>query len=306
MSNLHFIDINTIVLDDEPEGFRARSSVSISIGNKLKTTKWMIIFVSASVFIHALLIVSMYQVMHQVKVPFSENPSSNNSAPLESYIFVRVPETPKPSSQERTPEEIKPEQIKTEQNQDFPILKDSTNDANLDSSTRSENSVQAEPQNSATSDITVKQESKSRPLVNESASSPSTQILQNTATNTDANKSLPTDSLSSKHLNNKSAIDNAVQRYQMQQNAQAIQNMAEQEAKAYMRQKVSPDLNLPDFDSLARAEQREAALRKIEVDCANAAKKGISIITGLFGGTVQCRDNNEFQQYIDKHLNKQN
>jgi hypothetical protein len=94
-------------------------------------------------------------------------------------------------------------------------------------------------------------------------------------------------------------IDRAVQNYQSILNKQAILKMGEQQAREYQIQKRSPLIARP---SVATGEQRESMLRRVEVDCASAAKKGLSIITGLFGGSIECRSHSNIQQYIDKHL----
>ncbi|WP_371193095.1 hypothetical protein [Glaciecola sp. SC05] len=99
----------------------------------------------------------------------------------------------------------------------------------------------------------------------------------------------------------KRRIDHAVRNYQSNINDQAIQRMAEQDAKEYQLRKSSPIIAPPNLPS---QEDREAMLRTIELDCANAAKKGLGFISGLMGGTIECRNNPDFQQYIDKHLGK--
>jgi len=98
-------------------------------------------------------------------------------------------------------------------------------------------------------------------------------------------------------------LNNAIQRYQSNLHQAKVQKMAEEAARAYQQAKTSPEINP---SPVRTAEERAAALRKIEVDCASAAKQGLAVVTGLLGGTIECRKNNNFQQYIDKHLNKTN
>ena len=95
-------------------------------------------------------------------------------------------------------------------------------------------------------------------------------------------------------------LSEAIGKYQKQIHRAKVQSMAEQAAKAYRKAKTSPEINATTTVSY---EERSAALRKIEVDCANVLKKGLSILSYLGGGTVDCRNNNNFQEYINKHLN---
>jgi hypothetical protein len=95
-------------------------------------------------------------------------------------------------------------------------------------------------------------------------------------------------------------LSEAIGKYQKQIHRAKVQSMAEQAAKAYRKAKTSPEINTATTVSY---EERSAALRKIEVDCASLLKKGLSILSYLGGGTVDCRNNNNFQEYINKHLN---
>lgn len=99
----------------------------------------------------------------------------------------------------------------------------------------------------------------------------------------------------------KQKLSESATRYQNNLHQMKVQEMAEQAARDYRKAQTSPEINPAPQMSI---EEKAAALRKIEVDCASATKQGIAIVTGLFGGTVECRKHSNFQQYIDKHLSK--
>ena len=80
------------------------------------------------------------------------------------------------------------------------------------------------------------------------------------------------------------------------------QNLASASAQQHMKSRRSPQINTQR--PTITLEQRQRILRRIQVDCQNAAKRGLSFISGILGGTIECRSYNGFQQYIDKHLNK--
>ncbi|MEW6989141.1 hypothetical protein AADZ91_00515 [Colwelliaceae bacterium 6441] len=48
----------------------------------------------------------------------------------------------------------------------------------------------------------------------------------------------------------------------------------------------------------------EAKARKVEVDCSNTFNKGITMLSGLLGGSIKCNSFNGSQQYIDARLKK--
>jgi hypothetical protein len=80
--------------------------------------------------------------------------------------------------------------------------------------------------------------------------------------------------------------------------------LAESGSHAYRRSKTSPVIKKPELTT--STEEREMQIRRIQVDCSNAAKKGVAFVSGLLGGTVKCYeyDMSDFQIYIDKHQNK--
>jgi hypothetical protein len=102
----------------------------------------------------------------------------------------------------------------------------------------------------------------------------------------------------------KSQIDNAFERFQNNLQSQQVQRFSEIEARAFRQAQTSPEIIAPEVT--LTPEQREAQKRRIITDCSNAAKKGMSIIIGFMGGSINCHQNPDFQQYIDKRLNKNN
>lgn len=110
-----------------------------------------------------------------------------------------------------------------------------------------------------------------------------------------------TETENSAMLNKPMDVNKAIGNYQKQIHNAKVQRMAEQAAKAYRKAKTSPEI---DPTVTFSYEERSAALRKIEVDCANILKKGMRILSYFGGGTIDCRNNSNFQQYINKHLNK--
>lgn len=111
----------------------------------------------------------------------------------------------------------------------------------------------------------------------------------------------PIERSSQRYQLNKERLDNAVKNYQRSIDNAAINNIAQEQAREYQLRKTSPLLDIPELPS---REERAATLRKRVVDCSNKAKLGITILTSLMGGTVQCRKHNNAQEFIDKRLNK--
>jgi hypothetical protein len=101
---------------------------------------------------------------------------------------------------------------------------------------------------------------------------------------------------------NMASIDQALQNYQIQLNDQQINKMAQESALAFRKEKTSPQITMPS--NTMTPEQQEALRRRVVVDCTNAAKRGLSIITSLLGGTIECNQNPDFQEFIDKRINK--
>jgi hypothetical protein len=99
-----------------------------------------------------------------------------------------------------------------------------------------------------------------------------------------------------------SQINLALKDYESYIDGQQIQQMAHEEAAEFRQRQTSPKIIAPT-KSLS-PEQLEAQRRRIIVDCENAAKRGVSVISYLLGGTIECNQNPDFQQYINKRLNK--
>lgn len=118
--------------------------------------------------------------------------------------------------------------------------------------------------------------------------------------------------LSTAHLKNSepslnlniAQLNQALRDYQIHFGEQEIQRMAKEGAAELRRQRASPSIT--SSASPLSPEQLDAQRRQIVVDCTNAAKRGISVISSLLGGVIECNKNLDFQQYIDKRLKKKN
>ena len=87
-----------------------------------------------------------------------------------------------------------------------------------------------------------------------------------------------------------------------QQQAQARQRDAEMAAKAYRKQKTSPDIVDPRKDKL---EEEVNAPPTVNVNCSDTTTNVLATIATFTGGRVACSNrSNGFDKSIDKHLNK--
>ena len=84
-----------------------------------------------------------------------------------------------------------------------------------------------------------------------------------------------------------------------QQQMQMQQDMAEAAARAYRQQKNSPDLRIGEFDP-----NPEPTPGEHQINCDKGVNSSLAVVAGLFGGNVKCTQRNDFQQFIDKRLNK--
>lgn len=99
-------------------------------------------------------------------------------------------------------------------------------------------------------------------------------------------------------LTSRSALD----AFFSQQQAQARQRDAEMAAKAYRKQKTSPDLVDPRKDKL---EEEVNAPPTVNVNCSDTTTNVLATIATFTGGRVACSNrSNGFDKFIDKHLNK--
>lgn len=84
-----------------------------------------------------------------------------------------------------------------------------------------------------------------------------------------------------------------------QQQMQMQQDMAEAAARAYQQQKNSPDLRIGEYDP-----KPEPTPGEHQINCDKGVNSSLAVVAGLFGGNVKCTQRNDFQQFIDKRLNK--
>ena len=84
-----------------------------------------------------------------------------------------------------------------------------------------------------------------------------------------------------------------------QQQLQVQQEMAEAAAQAYREQRNSPDLRIGEYQP-----KPEPTPGEHEINCEKGVNSSLAVVAGLFGGNVKCTQRNDFQQFIDKRLNK--
>lgn len=225
-------------------------------------------FILLSLLIHALILFILSRT-----IPYSFTHSTLNNPALKSYIFVAKPQAISPINLNvlaptLATNELVPQNFEHVQ-QDS--IEASASVYSIESDVMAEKDTESEiynqPPEDSSQDLT--------PI--------SSEEVKNTA------------------LINRQNIAGAVREYQAAINSQAIQLMAEQGAKEYQKRRLSPVIQPP---AISTREEREAILRRVEIDCTNAAKQGLSFVSGLLGGTIECRKNSTFQEYIDKRLEK--
>lgn len=244
-----------------------------------------------SILVHIMVVAALI-----VSKPNPPLPLQNEQQVLKSYLVINQPKLedavlqPKPDIAPNTTE--KPEVI---EKVIAPLVSAELTQPTVAQSSDEDNTPPAQDTSknieNDTANITVNNIIKDTPKTGTSAQRPETpnpQVTQNTQAT---------------HNINKRRIDTAVQNYHSMLNNQAVQRLAEQRAKEYQQEKDTEAPIIGPSSTLSQ-EQREAVKRKIEIDCASASKRGLSFVSGLFGGTIECRNHSDIQQYIDKHLNK--
>jgi hypothetical protein len=236
--------------------------------HKKKNSRWFYGFILLSLLIHALILVILSRT-----IPASFTYSTFNDSPLKSYIFVAKPQTSLPINLDTlgltlATTELVPQNFEQ-------VEQDSIEAATpvhpIESAVFAEQNAESEVYNQPVKDFS------------QNLTPISSEEVKNTA------------------LINKQNIVGAVREYQAAINSQAIQQMAEQGAKDYQKRRLSPVIQPP---AISTREERGAILRRVEIDCTNAAKQGLSFVSGLLGSTIECRKNSTFQEYIDKRLEK--
>lgn len=89
-------------------------------------------------------------------------------------------------------------------------------------------------------------------------------------------------------------------RFFSSQRADQQQILAEEAAKAYQRQQVSPDLSA----GYVSQEERNKP-KPVKVNCSTNVNKSMAIVSGLLGGNLTCTDRSQFNQFIEDRKNKQ-
>jgi len=213
-------------------------------------------------------VTSMSVTSYLILRPVLSEPIASDSSPSE----LTGPEIPIPETQTLEPEPIELEPIEL-----APLETVQTKTQNPEPAREILNEMQIEQVNPLESSKQI--EAEVAPLMDS--------IMLN---GTSSQQSMPTEPFSS----------SALRRYQSKQNTQAINRMAQEQARTYREEKTSPKIEPPTLPS---QEEREATLRKREVDCSNVAKKALRMATAFTGGTIECRKHADIQQFIDKHIN---
>lgn len=103
-----------------------------------------------------------------------------------------------------------------------------------------------------------------------------------------------------------SAAGSLARKHLSQWQYQQQQQVAEQAAREFMQRQANPVGKIPDFSqTLSEDEQRLKAITK-EVNCDSTVNATVAVLMGIAGGMVKCSNKPDFQQFIDKRLNKQN
>lgn len=108
------------------------------------------------------------------------------------------------------------------------------------------------------------------------------------------NQSLPTvvsRDLAKQHLS----------RYSQQRN----QQMAQDAARAYRQQRISPDFPAAQVDPFKTEEEKFQESVEVKADCSSTANKSVAMVASIFGGNIKCSKPPPFQDFIDKRLNKE-
>lgn len=235
------------------------------------SVKWFIVI---SVFAHSLVLL----ILLKTSVDIIPAPHSIDVPPLKSYLYTPPKTT------------LVQEEKPVIRGQDTATQAPSPSVVNEPSAINKKSAEQSEP--TLIDKIAGRDDDTSKPLTTETEQA---KLLQNKS------QLSPIEKRTQRYQLNKERLDNAVQNYQRSLDNAAINNMAQEQAREYQLRKTSPLLDIPE---LPTKEERAATLRKRVVDCSNKAKLGISILTSLMGGTVQCRSHNNAQEFIDKRLNK--
>lgn len=97
--------------------------------------------------------------------------------------------------------------------------------------------------------------------------------------------------LARQHLNNYSQLRN--------------QQMAQDAARAYRQQQVSPDFPAAKVDPFKTEEEKFQESIQVTADCSSTTNKSVAMVASLFGGNIKCSKPPSFQKFIDKRLNKE-
>ncbi|MDF2176688.1 hypothetical protein P2G88_00305 [Aliiglaciecola sp. CAU 1673] len=82
------------------------------------------------------------------------------------------------------------------------------------------------------------------------------------------------------------------------------QQLGEQAAREFRQQQTNPIGHIPDIQPMQSEEETFLESQRIEANCDNNAKAAIAGVLSLMGGQVRCSRPPDFQQYIDRRLNK--
>ncbi|WP_395342706.1 hypothetical protein PN836_001630 [Ningiella sp. W23] len=237
-----------------------------------KRTRTSIPIVIASVLLHTLVIYVIFAVHKHHKQ--LQLPEDKNSKALNSYLIIRAPKVAEPETK------TLPIELSQASNQRLSELETAEKPLDAAAEERASDAIDA------TANLIEQVEAEP------AESNSNLEILTNKSDVSSAE-------MAKLKLKN---IHSAAEQFFQQQEQSAVSKMAGEASRKFQEEKNQV---LIDTSPKMSVEEREALLRKIEVDCTNAKKKGMMIIMGVLGGTVECRSHSNFQEYIDKHLNKE-
>lgn len=97
----------------------------------------------------------------------------------------------------------------------------------------------------------------------------------------------------------RNAIDLSLDKLSKQLIDKAMKQGAIESYKEYVEEKNTIPKSTTRLNQLPEPKAVE-----VNVNCDNALSKGLTVISGLMGGTIRCNINKDFQKYIDARLEK--
>lgn len=87
-------------------------------------------------------------------------------------------------------------------------------------------------------------------------------------------------------------------------NRSAQDKLAQSQAKQFRQQRVSPNLQIPQYDRFTSEEEKLLEQITTRVDCSSGVNKSFALLATLTGGRVKCSEPSDLAPFIDNRLNK--